>query len=92
MLYMAFSLAFTAGGIIMLYLLWDAKPMEGQTLNAVVFNTIFANMGLHGSSHWLALTATLAFEAGLLLGGGQYRLPGRAFCAGEHGVGFLGAA
>ena len=67
MLYMAFSLAFTAGGIIMLYLLWDAHPVEGQTLNAVVFNTIFANMGLHGGSHWLALTATLAFEAGLLL-------------------------
>lgn len=67
MLYMAFSLAFTAGGIIMLYLLWDAHPVEGQTLNAVVFNTIFANMGFHGSSHWLALTATLAFEAGLLL-------------------------
>jgi amino acid transporter len=67
MLYMAFSLAFTAGGIIMLYLLWDAHPVEGQTLNAVVFNTIFANMGLQGSSHWLALTATLAFEAGLLL-------------------------
>ncbi len=67
MLYMAFSLAFTAGGIIMLYLLWNAHPVEGQTLNAVVFNTIFASMGLHGGSHWLALTATLAFEAGLLL-------------------------
>jgi amino acid transporter len=67
MLYMACSLAFTAGGIILLYLLWDAKPVEGQTLNAVVFNSIFANMGLSGALLGVALTATLAFEAGLLL-------------------------
>ncbi|HEY8024187.1 MAG TPA: APC family permease [Burkholderiaceae bacterium] len=67
MLYMATSLAFTAGGIIMLYLLWDARPVEGQTLNAVVFNTIFGNMGLHGTSLALVLSTTLAFEAGLLL-------------------------
>jgi amino acid transporter len=67
MLYMAFSLAFTAGGIILLYLLWNAKPVEGQTLNAVVFNSILANMGLNGPSLAIALSATLAFEAGLLL-------------------------
>jgi amino acid transporter len=67
MLYMAFSLAFTAGGIILLYLLWNAKVVEGQTLNAVVFNNIFANMGLSGAMLGIALTATLAFEAGLLL-------------------------
>ena len=40
MLYMALSLSFTAGGIILLYLLWNAKPVEGQTLNAVVFGSI----------------------------------------------------
>jgi amino acid transporter len=67
MLYMAFSLAFTAGGIILLYLLWNARPVEGQTLNAVVFNSILANMGLNGPTLAVALTATLAFEAGLLL-------------------------
>jgi amino acid transporter len=67
MLYMATSLAFTAGGIILLYLLWGAKPVEGQTLNAVVFGSIFGNMGLNGISLGVALTATLAFEAGLLL-------------------------
>jgi hypothetical protein len=67
MLYMATSLAFTAGGIILLYLLWNAKPVEGQTLNAVVFASIFGNMGLSGISLGVALTATLAFEAGLLL-------------------------
>lgn len=67
MLYMAISLAFTAGGIILLYLLWNARPVEGQTLNAVVFHSIFANMGLHDVKLAIALSTTLAFEAGLLL-------------------------
>jgi amino acid transporter len=67
MLYMACSLAFTAGGVIMLYLLWNARPVEGQTLNAVVFNSILSNMGMSGSTLAIALSATLAFEAGLLL-------------------------
>src|SRR5882762_7498491 len=40
MFYMAVSLSFTAGGIIVLYLTWQAKPVEGQTLNAVVFGSI----------------------------------------------------
>ena len=31
MFYMASSLAFTAGGIILLYMLWHAAPQEGQT-------------------------------------------------------------
>ncbi|HJW55830.1 MAG TPA: APC family permease [Burkholderiaceae bacterium] len=67
MLYMAFSLAFTAAGIILLYLLWEAKPVEGQTLNAVVFNSILSDMGLKGVPLNGALSAVLAFEAGLLL-------------------------
>src|SRR6185369_17341256 len=40
MLYMAASLAFTAGGIVLVYLLWDARPVEGQTLNAVAFGAV----------------------------------------------------
>ncbi|MGZ3237128.1 MAG: APC family permease [Burkholderiaceae bacterium] len=67
MLYMAFSLAFTAGGIILLYLLWHAVPVEGKTLNAVVFNSILTDMGLTGSKLGIVLSAVLAFEAGLLL-------------------------
>lgn len=67
MLYMAFSLAFTAGGIILLYLLWHAAPVEGQTLNAVVFSSILGHMGFGGASLGVALSTTLAFEAGLLL-------------------------
>ncbi len=67
MLYMAVSLAFTAGGIILLYLLWNAAPVPGQTLNAVVFAHIIDSMGLTGMANTVALTAALAFEAGLLL-------------------------
>ena len=67
MFYMATSLAFTAGGILVLYLLWEATHVPGQTLNAVTFNAIikhfdfgspFANQG--------ALITVLALEAGLL--------------------------
>ena len=67
MLYMAVSLAFTAGGIILLYLLWNAQPAEGQTLNAVVFKSILVSLGLTGTALAVALAATLLFEAGLLL-------------------------
>jgi len=67
MLYMALSLAFTAGGIILLYLLWNAKPVEGQTLNAITFGAIIRSLGWE--SAWAteaALLVVLALEAGLL--------------------------
>lgn len=67
MFYMATSLALTAGGILLLYLLWDSKPVEGRTLNAVVFQAIIDNLQL--GSPFLsqsALFVVLALEAGLL--------------------------
>ena len=68
MFYMALSLAFMAGGIILLYLLWDAEHVEGRTLNAVTFEAIIASFGWDRPiANWAALTAVLAFEAGLLL-------------------------
>lgn len=36
MLYMAVSLAFTASGLLLLYLLWGIEPEEGKTMNAVL--------------------------------------------------------
>jgi amino acid transporter len=66
MFYMAASLAFTAGGIILLYLLWNAQPAEGQTLNAVVFGTIIGSVGLPPTFNQTALILVLFFEAGLL--------------------------
>jgi hypothetical protein len=68
MFYMALSLAFTAAGIIILYLLWDARHADGRTLNAVTFEAIIASFGWH--AQWLnsgTLIVVLAFEAGLLL-------------------------
>jgi amino acid transporter len=66
MFYMAASLAFTAGGIILLYLLWQAQPVEGQTLNAVVFGTIIDSLGLPASFNQTVLLVVLITEAGLL--------------------------
>ncbi|MDR3491272.1 MAG: APC family permease [Gammaproteobacteria bacterium] len=62
MFYMAVSLSFTASGIILLYLLWQATPHAGLTLNAVVFHSILGD-SLTGK---ITLIATLALEAGLL--------------------------
>src|SRR5262252_6629560 len=68
MFYMALSLAFTAAGIIILYLLWSARPVEGQTLNAVVFAEIIGSYDLGGDAmNHLGLVVVLALEAGLLL-------------------------
>jgi amino acid transporter len=67
MLYMALSLAFTASGIILLYLLWDAKPVEGETLNASTFKAIIDSIGFGGE--WgkrIALISVMFFQAGLL--------------------------
>src|ERR1700751_4302356 len=66
MFYMAASLAFTAGGIVLLYLLWNARPVEGQTLNAVVFGTIIESFGLGSGFNQVALMVVLVTEAGLL--------------------------
>jgi amino acid transporter len=67
MFYMAMSLAFTAGGIILLYLLWDAKPVEGETLNASTFKAIIDSIGIGGDlGNKIVLIIVLAFEAGLL--------------------------
>lgn len=67
MFYMACSLAFTAGGILLLYLLWDAKPVAGETLNAVVFRSMLDTWTL-GGIPWTSFMLPIAmlFTAGLL--------------------------
>lgn len=67
MFYMAVSLSFTAGGIILLYLLWNAHPVAGQTLNAIVFHSILGN----SKTGNFILLVTLALEAGLLFAAGN---------------------
>jgi amino acid transporter len=67
MIYMAVSLAFIAGGILVAYLLAGVEPVHGKTLNAV----LFANL----TQHWKAggldigtpiVTITLITEGALL--------------------------
>jgi amino acid transporter len=67
MFMMALSLSITAGGIILLYLLWDIAPVQtSETLNAVVFREIISSIGLTPAvSHGL-LILTLALEGALL--------------------------
>lgn len=67
MLFMALSLAFTAGGIIVLYLLWDASHADGQTLNAVTFHAIIATLDLPDWLSGSTLALVLILEAALLL-------------------------
>ncbi|UJX42223.1 APC family permease [Desulfovibrio sp. JY] len=45
MLYMALSLALTVIGIIACYLLFEVRPQEGKTLNAVLFGAVTAGWG-----------------------------------------------
>jgi amino acid transporter len=62
MLYMSFSLAFIAGGILICYLLENVEPAHGQTLNAVLFE--------HVASKWAfgrgVITFALLTEGALL--------------------------
>lgn len=59
MLYMALSLAITAGGLMICYLLADLHPVDGKTMNGLLVDKV--NFG--GWFTWL----TLGSEAGLLL-------------------------
>lgn len=59
MLYMALSLALTAGGILMCYLLTNVAPEEGKTLNASLVEKL-------GFGSWFVVLTLLA-EGGLLV-------------------------
>ena len=63
MLYMALSLALTAGGITLCYLLVHAQPVEGKTMNAVLVEAFAGGWGKAGQ---LFIWLTLAAETALL--------------------------
>jgi len=46
MLYMAISLALVAGSLLLCYAFIRVKPIEGQTLNAVLANSLFGSLPL----------------------------------------------
>lgn len=63
MLYMATSLAFTAGILFLCYSLLNVAPVRGRTLNAVLADAIFADWPLSG---WVSFI-TIFSEGALLL-------------------------
>ena len=63
MIYMATSLAFTAGILFLCYSLVGVRPVEGKTLNAVLADTLFGNWPM-GS--WVSFI-TIFSEGALLL-------------------------
>jgi len=67
MVYMAASLAFTATGILVCYLLFRVEPVEGQTLNAVLVDAFAGHWHIDGIpvGKWFVY-ATLASEGALL--------------------------
>ena len=67
MVYMATSLAFTATGIVVCYLLFRVQPVEGETLNAVLLKAFAGEWHLAGLpvGKWFVYAA-LASEGALL--------------------------
>jgi amino acid transporter len=67
MTYMAASLAVTAAGILVAYLLLQTRPAPGKTMNALLAESVFGGWTVGGASlgYWLVLV-TMASE-GLLL-------------------------
>jgi amino acid transporter len=67
MLYMAVSLAFTAGGILVCYLLWQVSPEPGKTMNAVLLERVMGPWRVGGwpVGGWLVILSLLS-EGALL--------------------------
>jgi amino acid transporter len=67
MVYMAVSLALTAGGLLFCYMLWDVRVEEGSTLNAVLTRQIFGSWALGGWQIGAWLVVITLVSEGLLL-------------------------
>ena len=63
MVYMASSLAITAGGLLVCYLLFRIRPVEGRTLNAILAGEVFYNWPLGG----MIALITILSEGALLV-------------------------
>ncbi len=62
MAYMAISLALTAGGLFLCYLLFAIHPMEGKTLNAVLVDSLYSKWSFGNT-----LAVITIFSEGALL-------------------------
>src|SRR5204863_3239909 len=63
MAYMAVSLAATAAGLVVCYLLWDVHAVEGKTFNAVLSERVAGALGLGDPF----VVVTLVSEGALLV-------------------------
>ena len=66
MVYMATSLAFTASGLLLCYLLNQVSPETGKTLNASLFAKIYGGF-FSGDLAYVLVVVTLVTEAAILL-------------------------
>jgi amino acid transporter len=64
---MAFSLAFTAGGIMFGYLLTRSTPAAGKTMNAVLLENLFATWHIGGAHIGTAIVIVSLLAEGFLL-------------------------
>jgi amino acid transporter len=68
MIYMALSLALTAGGLMVAYLLLNIQHVEGKTLNQVLTESLVSELGLGGSTWGSAFVwLTMITEGALLI-------------------------
>lgn len=67
MVYMALSLALTAGGLILAYLLLDIRPLEGKTMNQGLTEVFLDRLAVPHPFSGAFLWATMLSEGALLL-------------------------
>lgn len=67
MVYMAGSLAFTAAGLLLCYLLWNVEHVPGKTMNSVFLEKLVGGFRFG----WAFVIATLFSEGALLIVGAQ---------------------
>ncbi|MBK6899879.1 MAG: amino acid permease [bacterium] len=73
MSYMAASLSFTAAGLLVCYLLWRVAPVEGKTMNAVLFERLAGGLPFGTALVWVTLVSeglllVVAAQAGFIDG------------------------
>jgi len=75
MVYLAASLAITAGGLLVCYLLYSIKPVEGRTLNAILADATFEGWPLGEALAFI----TILSEGALLAVAAQSGFVGNSF-------------
>jgi amino acid permease-like protein len=67
MVLMAVSLAVTASGLLVCYLLWHTQPVEGKTMNAVLLDRIAGGWSIDGIHIGRGFVVVALISEGLLL-------------------------